>query len=120
MTSTPTPDVPASPVASGTPLDQLSVVDRVDLERAALDAYSVVWEPSRKRVLDHQRALKAAINAALEAYDVYTPRWEVGDTAVWRNREVQVLAVDQVVIDSLGTALTRSADELSDVREVSR
>jgi hypothetical protein len=110
---------PTTPEAAA-PLDRLSVVDRLDLERAALDAYSEVFESSPKLVRDHQRALKAAINVAVEAYGVYTPRWHPGDRAVWRGREVQVLAVDQVVIDSLGTALTRSVDELSDVREVSR
>jgi hypothetical protein len=100
---------------TGAPLDRLPVVDRLDVERAALDAYSVVWEPSRRLVLDHQRALKAAINAALEAHEVHKPHWTVGDKAGWRGREVQVLAVDQVVIEDLGTALTRDADELDEL-----
>lgn len=41
------------------------VTQKLDLERVALDAYSVVWEPSRKQVRDHQRATKAAIAAVL-------------------------------------------------------
>jgi hypothetical protein len=40
------------------------------------------------------------------------PAWQVGDKAVWRGREVKVLAVNQVVIEDLGMALTRDADEL--------
>ncbi len=38
---------------------------RSDLHRAALDAYSVVFEPSRKLTRDHQNAIKAAVAAAL-------------------------------------------------------
>ena len=38
---------------------------RSDLTRAALDAYSVVFEPSRKLVMDHEKAIKAAVAAAL-------------------------------------------------------
>lgn len=38
---------------------------RQDLERAALDAYSVVFEPSCKLTRDHQRAMKAAIADAV-------------------------------------------------------
>jgi len=38
---------------------------RSDPERAALDAYSVVWVPSRKQVRDHHAATKAAVAAAL-------------------------------------------------------
>lgn len=38
---------------------------RSDLRRAALDAYSVVYEPSRKLVRDHHKAIDAAIAAAL-------------------------------------------------------
>lgn len=38
---------------------------RSDLAQAALDAYSVVFEPSRKLVGDHQNAVKAAVAAAL-------------------------------------------------------
>jgi hypothetical protein len=38
---------------------------RSDLTRAALDAYSVVFEPSRKLVGDHEKAIKAAVAAAL-------------------------------------------------------
>jgi hypothetical protein len=38
--------------------------DRIDLTRIALDAYSVVFEPSRKWQMDHEHALLAAIVAA--------------------------------------------------------
>jgi hypothetical protein len=38
---------------------------RSDLHQAALDAYSVVFEPSRKLTMDHQKAVKAAVAAAL-------------------------------------------------------
>lgn len=38
---------------------------RSDLRQAALDAYSVVWEPSRKLTRDHQAATFAAVAAAL-------------------------------------------------------
>lgn len=38
---------------------------RSDLHLAALNAYSVVFEPSRKLVQDHQKAIKAAVAAAL-------------------------------------------------------
>lgn len=41
------------------------IVLRSDVERAALDAYSVVWEGSRKLVRDHQAATRAAVAAAL-------------------------------------------------------
>lgn len=41
------------------------ITQKLDLERVALDAYSVVWEPSRKQVRDHQRATKAAVAAVL-------------------------------------------------------
>jgi hypothetical protein len=48
---------------------------RSDLERVALDAYSEVFEPSRKQVRDHQKAVKAAVAAAFErlADDVAEP-----------------------------------------------
>lgn len=38
---------------------------RSDLRKAALDAYSVVWEPSHKLTRDHQAAMCAAVAAAL-------------------------------------------------------
>lgn len=38
---------------------------RSDLTQAALDAYSVVFEPSRKLTRDHQKAVKAAVAAGL-------------------------------------------------------
>lgn len=38
---------------------------RSDLRQAALDAYSVVWVPSRRQVRDHQSAINAAIAAVL-------------------------------------------------------
>lgn len=38
---------------------------RSDLTRAALDAYSVVFEPSRKLQRDHEKAIKAAVAAAI-------------------------------------------------------
>lgn len=37
--------------------------DRLELEQTALDAYSVIWEPSQKLVTDHKRALLHAIAA---------------------------------------------------------
>lgn len=45
---------------TGTELALLS-----DLRREALDAYSVVWEPSRKQTRDHHKAIEAALAAAL-------------------------------------------------------
>jgi hypothetical protein len=41
------------------------IILNADLRQAARDAYSVVWEPSRKLTRDHQKALDAAVAAAL-------------------------------------------------------
>jgi hypothetical protein len=38
---------------------------RSDLQQVARDAYSVVFEPSRKRVMDHQKAIDSAVAAAI-------------------------------------------------------
>lgn len=38
-------------------------IDRYDLERTALDAYSEIWEPSQHLQMDHQKALLHAIAA---------------------------------------------------------
>jgi len=43
-----------------------SGLDRNDLRQKALDAYSEVWEPSRKLQMDHEKALLHAIAACAD------------------------------------------------------
>lgn len=56
-------------------LDGHELLLRSDLTRAALDAYSVVFEPSRKEVRDHEKAIKAAVAAALLRMSEEDQRW---------------------------------------------
>lgn len=62
--------------------------------------------------LDAQHQREMADLVAARDNETAEPAWQVGDKAVWRGREVKVLAVNQVVIEDLGMALTRDANEL--------
>lgn len=42
----------------------MDISHRPEIMTAAVDAYSVAWESSQRRVMDHHRALQAALTAA--------------------------------------------------------
>jgi hypothetical protein len=81
-----------------------------------------IHDPRHQQYLDglHAEIRHLKQTAADRDTETAAPGWQVGDKAVWRGREVKVLAVDQVVIEDLGTALTRDADELEQHPDTTR
>lgn len=79
--------------------------------RRMLDERQQEIEQLRARLL-HLSEEHAARQSADRDTETAAPAWQVGDKAMWRGREVKVLAVNQVVIEHLGMALTRDANEL--------
>jgi hypothetical protein len=53
----------ADALAAGA-MEGLSIADRYAMERAALDAYSVIWAAGKGQQRDHARGILAAIGAA--------------------------------------------------------